>query len=144
MTREDSMADIQQFIRTATSALAIDEGTAKRATGGLLGFLGRKMGKGDFQALLGQLPGAADLVPESGKGSRGGLLGSLGKVAGGALGGKLGGAAGVLEALGSSGLDPDRIPAFVGQFVGFAKQNVSGDVLGKLLSHVPDLHKVAH
>lgn len=141
------MADIRQFLEMATRSLKIDNGTAKTATGGLLGFLGDQMDKGDFQALLGQLPGAEALLPSAAPAGAatagGGLLGGLTKLAGGALGGRLGDAAGILAALQASGLKTDQIGGFVTQFLGFAKQNVSGDLFGKILSQVPDLQKTA-
>lgn len=44
------MPHIRQFVQLATTNLGISEKTAQDATGSLLGFLGEKMGEGDFQA----------------------------------------------------------------------------------------------
>jgi hypothetical protein len=40
-----------------------------------------------------------------------------------------------------TGLDVEKIGGFVAQFVGFAKKNVSADLLGRILDAVPDLKK---
>ena len=136
------MADIQQFIQMATSNLGVTEDTAKSATGGLLGFLGDKLPSGDYQSLLGELPGAADLAPAGGDEGGGGLLGGVTKLAGGAIGGKLGAAAGIVGALTKGGLDVGQVGGFVTQFLGFAKDNVSGGLLDRILTQVPDLKNV--
>ena len=137
------MADIQQFIQTAAGSLGVSEDTAKSATGGLFGFLGDKLPSGDLQSLLGELPGAADLMP-SGGGDQvgGGLLGGVAKLAGDVVGGKLGAAAGIVGSLTQGGLDVGQVGGFVTQFLGFAKENVSGDLLERILSQVPDLKNV--
>jgi len=64
-------------------------------------------------------------------------------MAGGALGGKLGTAAGLVAALTGSGLDVSKVGAFASQFLSFAKDNVSPDLLQRILDAVPDLKGAA-
>jgi hypothetical protein len=136
------VADVRQFIRLAVENLGIDESTARSATSGLLGFLEAKLERGDFQSLLAELGGAAELMgPKQNPG--GGLLGGVAKLAAGALGGKAGAAVGVVSALTDGGLDIGQVTRFVGQFLAFAKGNLSADLVKRVLAGAPELRGVA-
>ncbi|HEY7862225.1 MAG TPA: DUF2780 domain-containing protein [Thermoanaerobaculia bacterium] len=139
------MAGIQDFIRLASSNLQLNEKTARSATGVLLDVIQQKLAVSDFQNLMSQLPGAADLVGQAASGAAGkaggGLLGGVMKAAGSMLGGKVGTAVGLAAAMQGTGLDVEKIGGFVAQFVAFARKNVSADLVSRMLKSVPDLEK---
>jgi hypothetical protein len=136
------VADVRQFIRLAAENLGIEESRARSATSGLLGFLQAKLEREDFESLLAELGGAADLVGQKGNPS-GGLLSGVAKLASGALGGKAGAAVGVVSALTDGGLDVGQVTRFVGQFLAFAKGNLSADLVKRILAGAPELRGVA-
>ena len=113
------MADIQNFIQTATGSLGISQDTALSATGGLFGFLGDRLPGDDFEALLGELPGTSDVVE-----------------------GKLGVATGVVGSLTSGGLEVRQVASFITEFLIFAETNVDGELLDRVLTQVPDIRNV--
>lgn len=153
------MAGIMDFVTQASGSLGIGEDKARSATGALLGAIQGGADKGDFQKLLGALPGAADLVKgagaapaASGGGGLGGMLGGLGgaaakgggglmDVAGGLLGGKAGGALSLLGALQGAGLDASKGGSFVTMFLAFVKEKAGAGLLSSLTSKMPELAK---
>lgn len=135
------MADVRQFIRSTAENLGIEESRARSATSGLLGFLQAKLERGDFETLLSELGGAADLLEA--KHNPGGLLGGVAKLAAGALGEKAGTGVGVVAALTDGGLDVGHVTRFVGQFLSFAKSNLSADLVKRVLAGAPELRGVA-
>ena len=137
------MAGIQDFITLAAGKLDLGEDVARSATGGLLDYAQQKVPASEFQSLMKALPGAEGLLGGSGDSGGGGLLGGVAKLASGALGGKLGTAAGLVTALTGSGLDVSKVAGFASEFVSFAKANVSPDLLQRILEAVPDLKGAA-
>lgn len=105
---------MMDFVKAAASQLGVSEQAAGSATGGVLNVLQGAMGKGDFQSVLGQVPGLTQLMGQAtggasgGGGGLGGLLGSvMGGSGGGGGSGGSGGAGGLLgsalSALGGGG-----------------------------------------
>ena len=138
------MANVQDFIQMAVGQLGITEQTAQGATGGLLNTLRDKVAGGDFQDLLGQVPGAQDVLETSQEsagegGAGGGLLGGVMGAAATALGGSGGAALNLAGLLKGAGLQSGQIGSFVSLFLGFLKKNVGGDLVSRLLSKVPEL-----
>ena len=131
---------MQEFIQMAVEQLGMKESGAKKATGGLLNLLKDNAPKGDFQELLGKLPGAQDVMKEAsgGSGGLGGMLGSLG----GMLGGKAGSALSVAALLEQSGLSTDKLGNFTSMFVGFLEGKAGKGLLDKVLANVPEIKKL--
>jgi hypothetical protein len=138
------MAGIQDFVQMAVQNLGAPEGAVKSATSAVLGTVEKEADAGDFQQLLGAIPGASDLLKGSGGGEAGGgLLGGLMGQAGSALGGNLGGAVGLLGMLQGTGLKSEQFGPFVSMFLKFAKSKAGEDLVGRLLSQAPQLAKLA-
>lgn len=133
---------MQDFIKMVVDNLGTSEETARSATGGLLGLIQQHADKGDAAELLGKLPGAADLLKET-SGGGGGLLGGIASKLGSAVGGSAGTALGVAGVLKGSGLDSGMFGQFVSMFFDFAKQKAGQELIGRMLSKVPDLAKLA-
>ena len=60
------MPGIQDFIQMASQNLGQSEDTTKSATAALLGGIQQKADAGDFQQLLGAIPGASELMQRAG------------------------------------------------------------------------------
>ena len=132
---------MQDFIKMVVDNLGTDEKTARSATGGILGLIQQHADKGDADELMGKLPGAADLLKES-TGGGGGLLGGITSQLGTAIGGGAGTALNVAGVLKGSGLDSGMIGRFVSMFFNFAKQKAGQELVGRLLTKIPDLAKM--
>jgi hypothetical protein len=132
---------MQDFIKMVVDNLGTDEKTARSATGGILGLIQQHADKGDTDELIGKLPGAADLLKES-AGGGGGLLGGIASQLGSAIGGGAGTALNVAGVLKGSGLDSGMIGQFVSLFFNFAKQKAGQELVGRLLTKIPDLAKM--
>ena len=151
---------MQDFINMAVSQLGINEGQAKSATGGVLGMLQGQMGGGDFQKLVGMLPGAQELL--KGATGGGGTAAESGGGIGGALGGLLGGGSGsglagmvsgllggdkgggvnqLLGLLGNSGLSGDKAGGFLKLFLDYVGGKGGGGLLKGVLGNA-DLAKL--
>ncbi|MGE0489402.1 MAG: DUF2780 domain-containing protein [Vulcanimicrobiota bacterium] len=132
------MTSISDFIASASRSLDLDQGTAENATSGLLSALQKQVAQGDFQELLNQVPGAADLV-QSPEGVGAGF-GSLMGAAAGALGGdKVAGLTQLVSALSGSGLDADKAPSFLSMFFEFVKQKAGEQLASRLAGQIPGL-----
>jgi len=141
------MPGIQDFIQMATQHMGISEATGRSATGALLGLV-KDHAAGPFKELAGKIPGAGELAvqaaPASGaKQEAGGMLGGLMGAAGSALGGKMGAAMSIGAMLSSSGLNLGDAGKFVSMFLGFVKDRGGDDLLGKIVSQIPELKKLA-
>lgn len=143
------MAGITDFISMAAQNLGQSETSTKSATGALLGVLQQKADPGDFQKLLGAIPGASDLLSAGeGSGGIGGMLGGLGGGGGAlggltsALGGGGGGAMGLIGALAGSGFSTDKLGGLVSLFMNFAKGQAGDGLVQKLLGQAPELAKM--
>lgn len=118
---------MQDFINMAASQLGISNQQSSAATAGILGVLQQKMGGGDFNSLLGNLPGAGDILKQA----TGGAMGSGGGGSSGGLGGMLGGILGGGSS--SSSSNPlGGIMQAAGGLLGGNKGGGGGDVLGLL------------
>ena len=138
------MAGIQDFIQMAAQHLGAPEGAVKSATSAVLGAVEKEADGGDFQQLLGAIPGAADLLKGAdGAEAGGGLLGGLMGQAGSALGGNLGGAVGLLGMLQGTGLKSEQFGPFVSLFLKFVQSKAGKDLADRLLSQAPQLAKLA-
>ena len=140
------MADIMDFVKMAAGTLGQSEGATQSATGALLGAIQQKAEPGDFQQLLGALPGASGLLGKAGGGggtASGGLLGGVLSQASSALGGNLGQSLGILSAVQGSGFSMDKIGPLVKLFLNFAKSNAGEGLVQKLMGQVPELAKLA-
>lgn len=160
---------MQDFINMASQQLGISTQQSTSATAGILGMLQKNMGGGDFGKLLGNLPGAGDLLAKAGGGSSGGsgggglggmlggmlggggggggggnALGGIMQAAGGLLGGKGGGGdtLGMLGGvLGSSGLSMDKLAPLMGMFMQYVQGKAGQGGVNSILGALPDLKK---
>lgn len=138
------MAKIEDFIQSATTDLGVSEGAARSGVGAVLQMLQQKSDSGDFQQLLGSMPGAEALLSKArgasaGAGESGGLGGALGGLSSLVGGGS--DLAGALSLLQGSGLSTDQLGPFVSKFVEFAKSSAGQALVGSILGKVPEIAK---
>lgn len=134
---------MNEFITIAAQQLGLSEAVSTQAAGGLIKNIQQHVPAADFTQLAAKVPGLTDLVAKSatatgGGGGLGGMLGSAGSL----LGGKLGSLAGLAGTLQSTGLGADKIGPFAGMLVNYLKGKAGGDLVSKILAHVPDLKKL--
>ena len=133
---------MQEFIDMAMKSLGTDEKTTRGATGGLLNLIQKNANGGDFQELLGKLPGADSLMKD-GPSPGGGLGGALGGLVGNLTGGNDAmKAIGALGFLTESGIDAGKIAPLVTMFLNFVKAKAGQDLLSKLLGKLHELANI--
>ena len=108
-----------------------------------MGFLKDQLDESSFGSMLENIPGASEFLADNessaDEGAGGGLLGSLTSMAGGLLGGKGAGIAGVAAAIASSGISVDKAGSFLTLFINFIKDKLGPDGFSELASKIPDL-----
>jgi len=136
---------MDQIIKALSQSLSLPEPAVRAGVGILLNFIKHKSADGggtQFNALVGLLPGAAELMsaaPAEGAGSSGGALGGLLAKAGGLLGGNLGEAASALSALQGAGIPMDQAGALASGFFNEAKGVAGDDAVNAVLKNLPAL-----
>lgn len=136
---------MEELIQMATTQLGLPEERVRSATGGLLQMMQGNSDEKDFSTLLQQVPGADKLVkaaPAADGGESGGMLGGLLNTAAAAVGGKAGSALGFAGIMSQSGLDAGQLGSLGAMLLPFLKGKVGGEVLGKLVSRIPELNSL--
>jgi hypothetical protein len=122
---------MKELIDLLTQNLKVDKNQAEGGAAVLFKAAKDKLGGGEFDKLLGGVPGLGDLLkkaPASGGGGLGGLLGGLA----GAVGGNAGLIATILQGFGKLGLGADDAKRFVPVILDFLRTKVGPDVVSKL------------
>lgn len=122
---------MKELIDMLTKNLGV---TAPQAEGGaavLFKAAKDKLGGGEFDKLLGGVPGLSDLMKKAPAGGGGGLGGMLGNLAG-AMGGNAGLIATIVGGFGKLGLTADHAKKFAPLIMQFLRTKVSPDVVAKL------------
>jgi len=136
---------MEQIIKTLSQSLNLPEPAVRAGVGIILNFVKQKSATGDgaqFNALLGLLPGATELMssaPAPGAESSGGALGGLLAKAGSLLGGNLGDAAAALGALQGAGIPMDKAGELASGFFNEAKGVAGDDAVNAVLKNLPAL-----
>lgn len=122
---------MQELIDQLTKQLGINAGQAQSGAGILFNAAKEKLGGGEFQKLLGSVPGIGDLLKHApAAGGGGGLLGGLAS----AIGGNAAMLANVVSGFSKIGLTPDMAKRFVPIVLDFLRKHVSPDVIAKIES----------
>ncbi len=121
---------MKELIDMLTSNLGVSGAQAEGGAAVLLKAAREKLGGGEFDKLLGGVPGLSDLMKKA-PASGGGLGGMLGSLAG-AMGGNAGLIATIVGGFGKLGLTADHAKKFAPIIMQFLKAKVSPDVVTKL------------
>jgi hypothetical protein len=135
---------MEQIIKTLSQSLNLPEPAVRAGLGIILNFVKQKSadsGGAQFNALLGLLPGASELMATApaGPASSGGPLGGLLAKAGEMLGGNLGDAAATLGALQGAGVPMDKAGDLASGFFNEAKGVAGDDAVNAVLKNLPAL-----
>jgi hypothetical protein len=116
---------MKELIDTLVKQLGVDSKQAEGGAAAIFKAARDKLGRGEFDQLLGGLPGAKDLV------SRAPEAGGLGKLFGGLAGAVGGGNAAILAnvvtSFGSLGLTQDHAKQFVPVILGYLRGKLGAD-----------------
>jgi hypothetical protein len=120
---------MQELIARIAQAAGIDAALAEKAIGIILGFLQKEGPTEQVTALIGQMPGAEDVIAAASGG--GGLFGGLGSMMGGVMG--LG------SQLMGAGLSMDQISTVGKELFAYGRENVGEDTMGAIVGAIPGL-----
>jgi hypothetical protein len=123
---------MEELIARVTQATGLDQATAKKAIGLILGFLKKEGPPDEVNQLLAALPGADDAMMQAGESSGGGgLMGMMGAMGGGvmALGGQLMGA----------GVSMGQMQPLGKELFAYGREKAGEDVMGPIVGAIPGL-----
>jgi hypothetical protein len=125
---------MQDLIKSLVSQLGVTPAQAQGGAAALFKAAQDRLGSGQFDELLGGLPGVKDLVkqaPAAGAGG-GGLLGGLASMAGKMGGGEMAQAAQLLSTFSSLGMNVDTAKKFVPVLLQFLESQGGKDLVTKV------------
>lgn len=135
---------MDQIIKSLSQSLGLPEPAVRAGVGILLNLVKQKSaaaGGAQFNALLGLLPGASELMTSAPAGGAaaggGGALGGLLSAAGSLLGGNLGEAAQAASALQGAGIPLDKAGELASGFFTEAKSVAGDDAVNAVLKNLP-------
>jgi hypothetical protein len=123
---------MEELIARVTQATGLDQATAKKAIGLILGFLKKEGPQDEVNQLLAALPGADDAMVEAGQGGGGGgLMGMMGAMGGGvmALGGQLM----------AAGVSMGQMQPLGKELFAYGREKAGEDVMGPIVGAIPGL-----
>jgi hypothetical protein len=132
---------MEQIIQSLSQSLNLPEAAVRTGVGIILNFVKGKAAGTQFDAMVGLLPGAAQLMSSASapSGGAGGALGGLLAKAGEMLGGNLGGAAEVVGALQGAGIPLDQAGPLASGFFEQAKNVAGPDAVNAVIKQIPAL-----
>jgi hypothetical protein len=129
---------MEELIQSISARLGVADETVRKAVKVLLKFARKQMKAADFEKLLAQLPGAAELLAEPSETTAspgGGLFGGLSSL----LGGQAGEAAAAFADLKATGLSGPQITSFLQVFIAKAREIAGSETVDAILKEIPFL-----
>ena len=123
---------MEELIARVTQATGLDQATAKKAIGLILGFLKKEGPPNEVNQLIAALPGADDAMLQAGEGGGGGgLMGMMGSMGGGvmALGGQLM----------AAGVSMGQMQPLGKELFSYGREKAGEDVMGPIVGSIPGL-----
>jgi hypothetical protein len=127
---------MQELITSLVKQLGVTESQAQGGAGAIFKAAQERLGAGQFNDLLGGVPGVKDLLAKApaaggggGGGGGGGLLGGLASMAGKLGGGDMAQAAQLLATFGSLGMNKDTLMKFVPVVMQFLESKGGKDLV---------------
>ena len=124
---------MEELLGRVTQATGLDQSTAKKAIGLILGFLKKEGPPNEVNQLLAALPGADDAMLMAGEnsGGGGGLMGMVGSMGGGvmALGGQLM----------AAGVSMGQMQPLGKELFAYGREKAGEDVMGPIVGSIPGL-----
>ena len=122
---------MDELISRVTQKTGLDQATARKAIGLILGYLQKEGPQAEVNKLIEALPGAMDAIEQSKTGASGGLMGMVGSMGGGvmALGGQLMGI----------GVSMGQMQPLGQELFAFGREKAGEDVMGPIVGSIPGL-----
>ena len=122
---------MEELIARVTQKTGLDQATARKAIGIILGYLQKEGPQNEVNQLIGALPGAQDAIEETKSGGSGGLMGMVGSMGGGvmALGGQLMGI----------GVSMNQMQPLGQELLAYGREKAGEDVMGPIVGSIPGL-----
>jgi hypothetical protein len=125
---------MEELLARVTQATGLDQATAKKAIGLILGFLKKEGPPNEVNQLLAALPGSDDamvLAGENSGGGGGGLMGMVSSMGGGvmALGGQLM----------AAGVSMGQMQPLGKELFAYGREKAGEDVMGPIVGSIPGL-----
>lgn len=133
---------MQDFIKSVTEKLGIDESVATNVTSNSMSWLKDNVGGETFSKMAANMDGA-EAMAETGSSeieggdSGGGLMGSISDMASNLMGG--GDEGGIMGLIGKSGLSMDKISEYAQMLIKYIKEKCGDQVLNQIAEKVPML-----
>ncbi|HKY90802.1 MAG TPA: DUF2780 domain-containing protein [Nevskiaceae bacterium] len=140
---------MQNLIAQLSQDLGLKTEQVQAGTGAFLQLIQEKVGQGDFQQVLGKLPGAqewiqqAKALPQQAGQVGGGLLGQASSLLGSLSGKGSEGLAAVLGRLEQAGFKPDTAMRFVPKLLDQLRNALGEETFERLVDKVPMLRQTA-
>ena len=122
---------MDELISRVTQKTGLDQATARKAIGLILGYLQKEGPQAEVNKLIEALPGAMDAIEQSKTGASGGLMGMVGSMGGGvmALGGQLMGA----------GVSMGQMQPLGKELFASVLEKAGEDTMGTIMGSIPGL-----
>ena len=128
---------MQELIARITAATGLDAATAEKAVGLILAFLRKEGPQAEVDQLLKAIPGAEDVLAQSGDGGPG--------ATGGGLMGMLGGMGGGVMALGTKlmgiGVSMGQMQPLGRELFAYGREKAGEDVMGPIVGSIPGVNQ---
>ncbi len=124
---------MEELINRIVTNVGIDPALAEKAVGLMLGFLQKNGPEAEVGALMGSMPGAAELAAAHAGEGGGGLMGGLMGMMGG------GGVMALGQQLMSSGIGMGQIQTLSKEVFAFAQEKAGEDTMGAIVGSIPGL-----
>jgi hypothetical protein len=123
---------MEELIARVTQKTGLEQATARKAIGIILGYLQKEGPQAEVNQLIAALPGAQEAIEESKTGGNGGgLMGMMGSMGGGvmALGGQLMGV----------GVSMGQMQPLGKELFAYGREKAGEDVMGPIVGSIPGL-----
>ncbi|MEE1610103.1 DUF2267 domain-containing protein [Microvirga sp. CF3016] len=122
---------MEELIARVTQKTGLDQATARKAIGIILGYLQKEGPSSEVNQLIAALPGAQEAIDETKSGGGGGLMGMMGSMGGGvmALGGQLMGI----------GVSIGQMQPLGKELFAYGREKAGEDVMGPIVGSIPGL-----
>lgn len=122
---------MEELIARVTQKTGLDQATARKAIGIILGYLQKEGPQNEVNQLIEAMPGAMDAIEEGKTGASGGLMGMMGSMGGGvmALGGQLMGI----------GVSMGQMQPLGKELFAYGREKAGEDVMGPIVGSIPGL-----
>ena len=125
---------MEELIARITQATGLDAQTAQKAVGIILSFLKKDGPPEEIAKLLTAMPGAEDVIAQSGDGGPGGLMGGfMGAMGGGVM--VLG------QQLMGAGVGMGQMQPLGRELFAFGREKAGEDVMGAIVGSIPGLNQ---